>query len=134
MQTKGKTPFFIFGSALRGQPDHGNLGAAEFVAEARTEPRYRLHDGHDGWHPAICEAERPGAGIAIPGEVYALTEDQLSNLLASEPPDLVLSSVALDTGKAVAAMLCPAETIAQHGFADISEYGGWAAFKAARNG
>ncbi|MGD0052484.1 MAG: gamma-glutamylcyclotransferase, partial [Vulcanimicrobiaceae bacterium] len=34
--------FFICGSALRGQPDHGNLGSARFVREAKTKPIYRL--------------------------------------------------------------------------------------------
>jgi hypothetical protein len=29
--------FFICGSALSGQPDHGNLGEAPFVRAARTD-------------------------------------------------------------------------------------------------
>jgi hypothetical protein len=33
--------FFICGSALRGQPDHGNLLDAAFVGAAETAPRYR---------------------------------------------------------------------------------------------
>lgn len=130
MQDEKKTRFFICGSALRGQPDHANLGGAEFVGPARTRPDYRLHDGNNGWHPAVYQVAPGEAGIAIPGEVYALTETQLKELLDSEPPALVLSEVELDTGEKVAAMLCPRETVEANGWADISDYGGWAAFKA----
>ena len=42
---------FICGSALRGQPDHGNLQDARFIREAKTAPCYRLHSVQDGWHP-----------------------------------------------------------------------------------
>lgn len=130
--TRTKTSFFICGSALRGQPDHHNLGNAEFVSRACTAPRYRLHSAHDGWHPAIYEVGREH-GISIPGEVYALGEEQFSALLASEPPDLVLDRVVLDSGDEVAAMLCPRRVVEQHGWPDISRYGGWAAFKAEQN-
>ncbi len=62
---------FICGSALRGQPDHGNLQSAQFIQEAATQPCYRLHSAADGWHPAIYEVET--GGISIPGEIYEMT-------------------------------------------------------------
>ena len=121
--------FFICGSALRGQPDHGNLGGARFVREAKTKPRYRLHSV-DGKHPGIYEV--PSGGVAIAGEVYEMTDEQHAQLLAGEPPNLYEALVELDDGTQVSAMIYPRRLIEERGYEDISHYGGWAAFKAAR--
>ena len=119
--------FFICGSALRGQPDHANLGGATFVREAKTKPLYRLHSVEDR-HPGIYEAGE--AGIAIPGEVYELTDEQHRALLASEPPNLYEAPVKFDDGTSVNAMLYPRELIEQRGYKDVSSFGSWAAYKA----
>ena len=121
--------FFICGSALRGQPDHGNLGSAKFVREAKTAPRYRLHSVEDK-HPGIYEVAE--GGVSIAGEVYELTDEQHRDLLASEPPNLYETPIALDDGSTVNAMVYPRELIEQRGYADISHHGGWAAYKAAK--
>ena len=120
--------FFICGSALRGQPDHGNLSGARFVREARTKPKYRLHSVEDR-HPGIYEVGE--GGVSIAGEVYELSDAQHAHLLATEPPDLYEAPVELDDASAVNAMIYPRALIEQRGYKDISEYGGWAAYKAA---
>ncbi len=120
--------FFICGSALRGQPDHKNLGDARFVREARTKPKYRLHSVRDE-HPGIYEVG--GGGVAVAGEVYELTDTQHEHLLATEPPDLYEAPVELDDGSRVNAMIYPRGLIEARGYADISHHGGWAAYKAA---
>jgi len=120
--------FFICGSALRGQPDHGNLGTAAFVREAKTKPVYRLHSV-DGQHPGIYEVAE--GGVAIAGEVYELTAEQHAHLISTEPPNLYEAPIRLDDGTSVNAMIYPRELIEQRGYADISQYGGWAAYKAA---
>jgi gamma-glutamylaminecyclotransferase len=120
--------FFICGSALRGQPDHGNLGDARFLREAKTKPLYRLHSVEDK-HPGIYEVG--DGGVSIAGEVYELTDEQHANLLASEPPDLYEAPVQLEDGSSVNAMIYPRELIEQRGYKDISQHGGWAAYKAA---
>ena len=120
--------FFICGSALRGQPDHGNLGGATFVREAKTKPLYRLHSVDDK-HPGIYEVG--AGGVAIAGEIYELTEQQHRDLIASEPPNLYEAPVELDDGSTVNAMLYPRDLIGERGYKDISGYGGWAAYKAA---
>jgi gamma-glutamylaminecyclotransferase len=122
--------FFICGSALRGQPDHGNLGAARFVREAKTKPIYRLHSVEDQ-HPGIYEVAT--GGVAIAGEVYELTDAQHAHLLATEPPNLYESPIQLDDGSAVNAMIYPRALIEERGYRDISEYGGWAAYKASKS-
>jgi gamma-glutamylaminecyclotransferase len=120
---------FICGSALRGQPDHQNLQSAEFIRPAKTRPVYRLHAAENGWHPAIYEVTK--GGISIPGEVYELTFEQYEYLLANEPPHMYPGDVVLEDGEVLTAMLYPRELVEQYGWADISEYGGWAAYKAA---
>ena len=122
--------FFICGSALRGQPDHNNLGDAKFLGEARTAPRYRLHSVRDE-HPGIYEVAEDG--ISIAGELYEFTDEQHKHLLATEPPDLYEAPIVLDDGSSVNAMIYPRELIEQRGFKDISHHGGWAAFKASAN-
>ncbi len=120
--------FFICGSALRGQPDHHNLAGAEFLGEAQTAPRYRLHSVNDQ-HPGIYEVAE--GGIAIAGEIYEMSEEQHAHLISTEPPNLYEAPIVLADGSSVSAMIYPRELIEKHGFRDISEYGGWAAFKAA---
>ncbi len=119
--------FFICGSALRGQPDHGNLGGATFVREAKTKPIYRLHSVDDQ-HPGIYEVS--DGGVAIAGEVYELTGEQHAHLISTEPPNLYEAPVQLDDGSSVSAMIYPRELIEQRGYPDISHHGGWAAYKA----
>lgn len=119
---------FICGSALRGQPDHGNLGDAQFIRAAKTSPVYRLHAAHDGWHPAIYEVAE--GGISIPGEVYELTMKDFDDLTSSEPPDMYPSDIVLEDGEVLTAFLYPRELVEQYNWPDISELGEWAAYKA----
>jgi len=124
------TRVFICGSALRGQPDNGNLAAAQFLGSVQTQPRYRMHSVKQGWHPGIYEVA--AGGISIPGELYELTLQQYEALLASEPPGLYPAEVTLESGEAAIALLYPRDLIERDGEPDISHYGGWAAYKAAQ--
>jgi gamma-glutamylaminecyclotransferase len=119
---------FICGSALRGQPDHQNLGAAQFVRTAATGPLYRLHAAGDGWHPAIYAVAT--GGVAIPGEVYDVTLADFDALAASEPPHMYPSDIVMADGEVLTAFLYPQALIEEHGWPDISDLGGWAAYKA----
>jgi gamma-glutamylcyclotransferase (GGCT)/AIG2-like uncharacterized protein YtfP len=121
--------FFICGSALRGQPDHANLSGAAFVGEAMTAAIYRLHSVADQ-HPGIYEV--PSGGVAIKGELYELSAEQHAHLISTEPPDLYEAPILLADGTRVSAMIYPRDLIEARGYADISHFGGWAAFKAAR--
>ncbi|MBC5809269.1 MAG: gamma-glutamylcyclotransferase [Candidatus Eremiobacteraeota bacterium] len=122
-----KLRFFICGSALRGQPDHGNLGDAKFLGEVRTAPRYRLYSVRNQ-HPGIYEV--PDGGVSIAGELYEFTDEQHEALMASEPPDLYEGDVILEDGSTASAMIYPQRLIEARGFEDVSHHGGWAAFKA----
>lgn len=119
---------FICGSALKGQPDHQNLQSATFIKTAKTRPLYRLHAAENGWHPAIYATDK--GGISIPGEVYELTIDQYEYLLANEPPHMYPGDVILEDGEILTAMLYPRALVEQYQWLDISDLGGWAAYKA----
>lgn len=123
---------FICGSALRGQPDHQNLQSAKFIKTTQTLPRYRLHAAENGWHPAIYATETNG--ISIPGEVYEMTKEQYEYLLANEPPHMYPATVNLAEGEQAIAMLYPKELVEKHNWLDISDLGGWAAYKASNVG
>jgi gamma-glutamylaminecyclotransferase len=125
--SNGTRRVFICGSALRGQPDHGNLQNAKFIRPAQTQPRYRLHAAGDGWHPAIYEVET--AGISIPGEVYEMTLDEFDYLAGNEPPHMYPADVYLEDGEVLTAFLYPQELIEKFNWKDISDLGGWAAYK-----
>lgn len=122
--------FFICGSALRGQPDHGNLKGATFAGETKTKPLYRLHAIKDGWHPGVYVAPEGQEGISIPGEIYEMTEEQCNYLIANKPPDMYEAPIELHDGEKVSAMLYPQELSME--WPDISDhYGGWVKYKMA---
>lgn len=122
--------FFICGSALRGQPDHGNLNGARFAGESRTAPCYRIHSVNDR-HPAVYRVDTDG--VSIDGELYELTAEQHSALLLAEPPDLYEDTVVLDDGSFAQAMVYPRELVEERGYPDISRYAGWAAYVRSRD-
>ncbi|MDV3347273.1 gamma-glutamylcyclotransferase [Leptothoe sp. LEGE 181152] len=121
---------FICGSALRGQPDHGNLQAATFVGEAKTTASYRLHSIKDGWHPGIYAVD--SGGISIPGELYELTAEQYDYLVSTEPPNMYPAEVSLEGGGRAIAILYPQALIEENNWPDISHHGSWTAYKASQ--
>jgi len=118
---------FICGSALSGQPDHGNLKGSEFLGAVRTDKKYRLHSVQDGWHPGIYAVDN--GGISISGELYRLTDEQFEHLLSTEPPNMYPADISLQDHQIVTAMLYPKNLIDERCWPDISEFGGWAAYK-----
>ena len=68
------TRVFVYGSLLSGEPNHRVLARARRVGEARTAPRFALHDL--GAYPAMIE----GGGLAIAGEVYEVDAKTLARL------------------------------------------------------
>ncbi len=64
----------VYGTLLRGQPNHRRMSGARFVREARTEPRFTLLDL--GPFPAL----RDGGTTAVVGEVYEVGPDLLAEL------------------------------------------------------
>lgn len=125
--SNGTRRVFICGSALRGQPDHGNLQGAKFIRTVSTATRYRLHAAGDGWHPAIYEVS--AGGISIPGEVYEMQDDEFEYLASNEPPHMYPTDVYLEDGEVLTAFFYPQELTEKFNWIDISDLGGWAAYK-----
>jgi hypothetical protein len=118
---------FICGSALRGQPDHGQLRKRQIHQRSQNAPTLSLTRRRKGWHPAIYEVAE--GGIAIPGEEYELTLQEFADLAASEPPHMYAHDVVIEDGETLTAFLYPRELVEKYQWDDISNYGGWAAIK-----
>ena len=117
-------PFVIYGTFVRGQPGHANLDGARFVEPVETAPRYRLFE-IDGRWPALIEDED---GVAVAAELYEIDEPHLARLAELEPRDWNRGSVELADGRRAEAFL-GAEALRARGL-DVSEHGGWAAYRA----
>lgn len=119
---------FVNGTLMRGLALHGNLAGAEFLGEVATVPRYRIHSIGDR-HPGMYEVS--AGGVSVAGELYRVSGDVLRRVEAGEPPGLYRGPVQLADGRVVDGILYP-RALAEGKHPDISRYGGWRAYWAAR--
>ena len=120
----------VNGTLMRGLELNGNLLAvgARFVREARTAPAYRLWSIKDR-HPAMLRVAAGGAAIAV--EVWEVPAAGLATILLQEPPGLCIGKVCLSDGQETLGVL--GEPALCEGQREITEYGGWRAYLAARH-
>ena len=76
---------FVYGSLKRGLSNEHWLAGQEFVAEAVTEPGYRMYDW--GGYPGLVETGSPDNGLAIHGEVWRVDDRCLAALDRLEDVD-----------------------------------------------
>ena len=119
---------FVNGTLMRGLALHQNLDGAEFLGEARTAPVYRIYSIGDV-HPGMFEVEQ--GGVSVPGEMYRLPDDVWTRVEAGEPPGLYKGPVKLSDGRVMDGILFPRD-MAEGGHRDISEFGGWREYVAAK--
>lgn len=127
------TDLFVNGTLMRGLALHANLAGAAYLGTARTVPAYRLHsigDVHPGMY-RLAPGEAEDRGISVPGEVYRVPADVLRAVEEGEPPGLYRGPVDLEDGRTLDGILYPRE-LAEGRHLDISAYGGWRAYAAAR--
>ena len=118
----------MYGTVMRGMPDHHRIEGATFLREARTAPRYRLLAVGDAY-PLMVPAAAPADGRSITLQIFALTPSIWRGKVDKEPDGLVEGEVELADGTAVAAMLGdPAWLAGRDDVEDITSWGGWAAF------
>lgn len=119
----------VNGTLMRGLELNGNLLAvgATFVREDTTVPAYRLYSINDR-HPGMVRVAN--GGVAVPVEVWAVPPAGLGTILLQEPPGLSVGKVKLAGGDEVLGVL--AEPILCEGQREITEFGGWRAYCAAR--
>jgi hypothetical protein len=122
-------PLAVNGTLMRGLELNGNLLAAgaRFVREATTAPEYRLWSIGDR-HPAMVRVRAGGAAIAL--EVWEVPAAGLAQILRAEPPGLCIGKVRLSDGGETLGVL--GEPILCEGEREITRWGGWRAYTAAR--
>ena len=117
----------VNGTLMRGLELNQNLLAidAQFLREAQTEPSYRIWSIGDR-HPAMLKVKEGGVAIAL--EVWAVPASGLATLLMQEPPGLSIGKVRLLDDEEVLGVL--GEPFLCEGQSEITQYGGWRAYKA----
>ncbi len=120
-------PIAVVGAHLSGQPANGELLAlgARLRRTACTAPDYRLYALADGRRPGLVR--HPGAGAAIEAEIWDVPVAAVGAFLATIEPPLGLGTIALADGGSVTGFLCEAHAL--EGTRDISEFGGWRAWR-----
>lgn len=121
----------VAGAHLKGQPFYQALCrlGAQFVRACRTAPKYRFFGflELDPPRPGLLQTDGCGGAIAV--EVYDLPMEGFGRLVASVAPPLAIGTVELEDGELVKGFLCESSATARA--RDITDFGGWLAFRAA---
>jgi len=119
----------VNGTLMRGLELNDNLVTvdASFVRETRTAAVYRLWSIGD-LHPAMLRVDEGGAAIAV--EIWSVPPEGLAAILMKEPPGICIGKVRLEDGSETLGVL--GEPALCEGMPEITAYGGWRAYVAAR--
>lgn len=119
----------VNGTLMRGLELNRNLIAvgATFVRETTTAPSYRLWSIRDR-HPAMVRVAEGGVAVAV--EVWSVPAAGVASILLQEPAGLSIGKVRLADGRETLGVL--GEPALCEGMREITEYGGWRAYLAAR--
>lgn len=119
----------VCGAHLSGQPLNWQLQdrGATLKIKTRTTQAYALFALPDGKRPALVPKE---AGSAIEVEVWQLPMAEFGSFVAGIPSPLGIGKVALETGECLPGFICEEGGIS--GAEDISHFGGWRAYLAAK--
>ncbi len=123
------TLLFVNGTLMRGLKLNANLEGATFLGAFLTAPKYRIFSIND-IHPGMFEVET--GGISVPGELYDLPDEVWEKVEAGEPPNLYRGPVELEDGRVVPGILFPRDVIEAAGHREITSFGGWREYWAAR--
>ena len=123
----------VVGAHLSGLPLNRELielGAA-FSREVETTPDYRLFalTGSNPAKPGLLRVGE-GAGAAIKAELWTLDRAGFGAFVAKIPAPLGIGTIRLKDGGSVKGFLVEAEAV--KAAEDISRFGGWRAYLAAR--
>ena len=119
----------VNGTLMRGLELNPNMLAvgATFVREDSTVPAYRLFSIGDR-HPGMFRVASGGVPVAV--EVWSVPPDGLASILLKEPPGLSIGKVSLLSGAETLGVL--AEPVLCEGQREITSFGGWRAYVAAK--
>jgi allophanate hydrolase len=120
----------VVGAHLTGQPLNPQLVSAggSFLADVQTAATYRLY-ALDTSPPKPGLVRVDGDGVRVPGEVWRLPAAGFGRFVDALPAPMAIGTVTLDDGTSVTGFVC--EPVALEGALDISELGGWRAYRAA---
>lgn len=133
-ESERELPLAVVGAHLSGQPLNRELTAlgARLVRSARTADCYRFYAlATTPPKPGLVRVG-PREGGAIEVEVWALAPAAWARFVAAIPSPLGIGTLALDDGSTVQGFLV--EPLATAGAEDITAFGGWRAYRAARSG
>jgi allophanate hydrolase len=122
----------VVGAHLSGQPLHRELVelGARLERSTRSAARYRLFAlaGTLPAKPGLVRSSSGGSAIEL--EVYRLDAAGFGQFVAGVAAPLGIGNVELENGDWVKGFLC--ESLATEGAAEITQFGGWRAYLAAR--
>ncbi len=119
----------LTGGGMHGGPLHHLLRGAPLVAVTTTAPRYRFLSIGDRF-PALLPVD--SGGVEVQGELYDVPLDVLrESLLPAEPAELELGVIELSDGRSALAMLLRRAVAEPPDLRDISDHGGWRAYRRA---
>jgi allophanate hydrolase len=124
----------VAGAHLSGEPLNHQLTSrkATLVRTVRTAADYRLFALANTTPPKPGLVRTPGhLGSGIELEVWSLTHEAFGSFVAEIPAPMVIGTLELADGTRVKGFLC--EPAALDGSEDITHFGGWRGFLAARS-
>jgi allophanate hydrolase len=129
----GTIELVVVGAHLSGLALNHELRSAggAFLRVVATEPSYELCalPGGPPERPGLVRVAT-GSGHAIAAEVWALPAEGFARFVAGIPAPLGIGTLLLADGTRPKGFLCEAEAI--HGARNISSFGGWRAYLAAK--
>jgi allophanate hydrolase len=128
----GQVRIAVVGAHLSGLPLNSQLTErnARLVSATQTAPTYRFYALPDGKRPGLIKVGNNGAAIAC--EVWEMPASQFGSFVAGIPAPLGIGKLELADGSIVNGFICEGMGVADA--QDITEYGGWRAWLAARVG
>ena len=128
----GQVRVAVCGAHMSGLPLNPQLTdrGARLVAAVKSAPAYKLYalPGGPPHRPGMVRAE---GGAAIDMEVWELPAREFGSFVAGIPGPLGIGTVELADGSKVQGFVCEAHAAA--GATDITSYGGWRAWQAAKS-
>lgn len=99
----GETLVFVYGTSMSGEPNHGLMTGARYVADACTKPEFDLVDL--GGFPAMIS----GGETTINGEIYAISAVgvRVMDEVEDHPEYFRRTPVLLADGKEVLSYILP---------------------------
>jgi allophanate hydrolase len=124
----------VAGAHLEGEPLNHQLTdrGATLARRTRTARCYRIYAlATEPPKPGLVRVGVGEGAASVEVEVWALGPIEFAAFVDQVPAPLVIGRVLLEDGRDVAGFLC--EPIALDGARDITQFGGWRAYRAARD-